>query len=101
MTIHLKNPILRSVVVFFLFTTTLFANQNLLFIGVKDKNLDYVKRALAQGADVTKPDEQELTALHWAVLYSAEHIVNFLINKTKARMGTIYLRFIAEKKPRS
>ena len=98
MNIHLKNSILRSVVVFFLFTTTLFANQDRLFRGIKKGSLGRVKKAIEQGADVTKPDKQGLTALHWAVLHNNKRIVNFLINKTKARMGTTYLRFITENK---
>ena len=98
MNIHLKNSTLHSVVLFFLCTTTIFANQDLLFQGVKKGNLDVVRQALAQGADVTKPDEDGMTALHWATFHNYEHIVNFLINETKSRMATINSRFVSENK---
>ena len=98
MNTHLKNFTLRSVVVFFLFTTTLFANQDLLFKGIKEGNLHVVKQAITDGADVTKPDDQDLTALHWAVFHDNVNIFNFFINKTKVKTVAINHGFIAENK---
>ena len=38
--------------------------KELLFESVKSGNLEGVKQAIEQSADVTQPDEQGLTALH-------------------------------------
>ena len=79
-----KNSLFFSAIsILFLSISTLFANQELLFKGVKESNLHIVKQAIDQGADVTKPGEQGLSALHWAVFYGNEQIVDCLIKEIK------------------
>jgi len=79
---------LKLIKVLFLTTFILFyacnsidtSNPNAMLItSVKSGNLDYVKLAIAQGANINFKDENGGTPLHWAVYYNRKEIVRFLL----------------------
>jgi ankyrin repeat protein len=51
----------------------------MLITSAKAGNLDYVKLAIAQGANINAKDDKGGTALHWAVYYNHKEIVKFLL----------------------
>jgi len=53
--------------------------NSMLLSSAKVGNLDYVKLAIAQGADINTRDENGGTPLHWAVYYNHKDIVEFLL----------------------
>jgi len=53
--------------------------NNMLLSAAKVGRLDYVKMAVAKGADLNTRDRNGGTALHWAVYYNHKEIVEFLL----------------------
>ena len=51
----------------------------MLLTASKSGNLDYVKLAIAKGANVNAKDEKGSTALHWATYYEHTDIIRFLL----------------------
>ena len=53
--------------------------NNMLISAAKAGRLDYVKMAVAKGADLNTQDRNGGTALHWAVYYNHKDVVEFLL----------------------
>lgn len=51
----------------------------MLLTASKSGNLDYVKLAIAKGADINTKDEKGSTPLHWATYYEHTEIIRFLL----------------------
>ena len=51
----------------------------MLLTASKNGNLEYVKLAIAQGANINAKDEKGSTALHWATYYEHTDIIRFLL----------------------
>jgi len=51
----------------------------MLITSAKAGDLDYLKLAIAKGANINMQDENGGTPLHWAVYYNRKEIVKFLL----------------------
>ena len=53
--------------------------NKMLLTAAKSGSLDYVKLAIAKGANINTKDEKGSTALHWATYYEYTDIIRFLL----------------------
>ncbi|RUM60358.1 MAG: hypothetical protein DSY53_00845 [Persephonella sp.] len=53
--------------------------DRMLLTASKSGNIEYVKLAIAKGANLNAKDDKGSTALHWAVYYGYKDIVRLLI----------------------
>ena len=51
----------------------------MLLSATKSGNLEYVKLAIAKGANINTKDEKGSTPLHWATYYEYTEIIRFLL----------------------
>lgn len=62
-----------------------------LFEAVKNGDLDGVKKAVANGADVNDRDPHTLTPLHWAAVFGYNRVVEFLLD-TGAEIDAVTIK---------